>query len=375
MATPSVGWRQRLRHQLDRSQGRLARLLGHLPDSMHQQLAERLQHRSPFTTLDPTLSTLLALRKWRRTGSLPEELMARIQHSRQQLRTEMQHILHRPTPVAQVENLYTDGPHPLALRRYVPISEDQEPLPLLVFLHGGSFSTGDLDTHDELCRLLCQRGILQVVAVDYRLAPEHPFPAAVQDSFAAYDFCRQHASEWGVHPQQIAIGGDSAGGNLAAVLAAEYADRADAPCAQLLIYPAIEFYRSTASKQDYGQGLFFAFNDYEQAYRLYNPDDQHDPRDPWLCPAYARHHRLAPALVVTAELDLLRDEAEQYALQMRAAGTRVQLQRAAGMVHGFANMSPINRRAYQAVAQMAVDLRMLMDELKVSAEITSNGMG
>lgn len=355
--------RQILRTRLDQVQGQVARWLGHLPDSVHHRLAERLRHQTPFATLDPSLSTLLALRQWRRTAALPEDLMARIEQGRAQLRTEMRHILHRPTPVGQVQNLQLPGPQPLALRRYVPSGGSTSPLPLLVFLHGGSFSSGDLDTHDELCRLLCQLGQLQVVAVDYRLAPEHPFPAAVEDAFAAYAYCHAQARDWGADPQRVAVGGDSAGGNLAAVLAAEYADRNDAPCAQLLIYPAIEFYRQTFSKQHYGQGLFFSLPDYEQAYRLYNPTDRHDPRHPWLCPSYARHHRLAPALVVTAELDLLRDEGEQYAAQMRDGGTAVTLHRAAGMVHGFANMTPINRRAYQAVAQTAVDFRLLLDGL------------
>ena len=349
-------------HPLDHLQGTAARLANLLPDAAHHRLAEWLKHPHTHPDLDPAIRTLLAVRDWRggKKAFSHDPVLARAR-----FRREMLMIRPQPTAVGDVVDLMVDGAAcPLAARLYRPaeaLSPDQ-PLPLLVFLHGGGYVVGDLDTHDEPCRLLCRFGRMLVLSVEYRLAPEHPFPAAYDDTVAALRFAKIHAATWGADPDQVAVGGDSAGGNLAATAAANLAGTPDAPAAQLLIYAGIEFYMQTESKQRYSDGLFLSHDDVRDAYLRYNPDERFAPTDPRLCPIYAPSHaNLAPALVISAEYDVLRDEAEVYARKLREAGTVCMMRRVAGQAHGFINITAINRRAYQATVQMAVDFRLLLD--------------
>lgn len=346
---------------LDRVQGLLARGVGLLPESAHQQLADWLKYPHHYPDLDPALRTLLAVRDWR--GG--KERMANPIEHRARLRREMQLINPRPTAVAQIENYqFQTANGLLSARLYRPIEPvlQSKDIPLLVFLHGGGFVVGDLDTHDEACRLLCRFGRFAVLSVAYRLAPEHPFPAAFDDAMAALHWAQQQAESWKIDRQKIAIGGDSAGGNLAATVSAALAGQPDAPAAQLLIYPGIELYMLTESKQLYTDGLFLSHEHVREAYLRYNPEERFPPNDPRLCPIYAETHaNLAPALLVTAEHDVLRDEGEVYGRRLRQAGTLCMMRRVAGQAHGFINMTPINRRAYQATVQLAVDFKLLLD--------------
>lgn len=352
----------RLTRPLDRLQGTAARMTDLLPEVAHHHLARWLKHSQTHSDLDPALATLLAVRDWR--GGKGKPAQDPIQ-GRVRFRREMHSIAGRPYPVGSVEQITLNLPHTsLQARLYRPtqaFSQDQ-PLPLLVFFHGGGFIVGDLDTHDQPCRLLCRHGQMYVLSVDYRLAPEHPFPAAYDDGMAALRFVQNGGlTDAMIDLSQIAIGGDSAGGNLAATISAALADGPHAPAAQLLIYPAIELYMQTDSKTRYSQGLFLSHDDVRDAYLSYNPDERHPPHDPRLCPMYATSHaRLAKALVVTAALDVLRDEGEIYARTLRQAGTVCMMRRVAGQAHGFINIAPINRGAYHATVQLAVDFRLLL---------------
>lgn len=354
-----------LNQPLDQLQGTAARMASLLPEAVHHQLTRLLGHQHHHPELDPALATILAVRDFRGgKGKIADDPVA----SRAKFRREMASIRGRVTPVGQVQDISMDGmAHPIPARHYAPIESitSDQPFPLLIFFHGGGFVVGDLDTHDEPCRMLCRHGHFHVLSIDYRLAPEHPFPAAFDDGVAAIQWVHQHANDWNIDLNAIAIGGDSAGGNLSATLTNALAQTEYAPAAQLLIYPAIEFYMPTESKTTYSDGLFLSHADVRDAYLRYNPDEIYPPDDPRLCPMYPPdpnqgHRNLPPTLIITAALDVLRDEGEVYGRTLRQAGNTCMMRRVAGQGHGFINITSINRGAYQATLQMAADFRLLL---------------
>jgi acetyl esterase len=211
-------------------------------------------------------------------------------------------------------------------------------LPMLLWFHGGGWVTGNLDTHDQLGRLLADDAGAVVVSVDYRLAPEAKFPAAADDCVAAYEWALEHAHEVGADGR-VAIGGDSAGGNLAAVVALDARDRGlPQPLLQLLVYPVTDYELDSASMIDNGEGYFLEREGMRWFYDLYarTPADFDDPR---FSPLRANDHSgLAPAVVITAEYDPLRDQGEEYARLLSAAGTPADAVRADGLIHGFFGM-------------------------------------
>lgn len=243
-------------------------------------------------------------------------------------------------PVGETRELKVDGAVGLlAARLYVPESlrGSTGPDPLLVYFHGGGWVVGDLDSHDAVCRVLAEEAGVRVLSVDYRLAPESPFPAAPDDCAAAYRWVVAHAAELGADRDRLAVGGDSAGGNLAA-LTALVAAREGLPLAlQLLVYPATDHTQQTESLRLFGEGFFLTREGMEEARRLYLGD--HDPTDPAASPLYAEVPAgLAPAYVVTAGFDPLRDEGEAYARKLAEAGVHVKLERVPGQIHGFFNL-------------------------------------
>jgi acetyl esterase len=230
--------------------------------------------------------------------------------------------------------------------------------PTLLFLHGGGFIYGaGHSTHDASCRFLAERAGVQVVSVDYRLAPEAPFPAAYDDCVAAYRHLVEHAEELMVDPDRIAVGGDSAGGNLAAGIAVEAA-RDGLPLAfQLLVYPMTESAEPLESRRTFGEGFFLTSGFIGLATDSYTPDPA-TRRDPRVSPLRAELPAgLAPAYVVTAGFDPLRDEGEAYARRLEEAGARVELHREEGLIHGFFNWVGPGRSAKAAVGRIAERLR------------------
>ena len=230
-----------------------------------------------------------------------------------------------PPAVALVRDLTAAGPHgAIPLRLYRPLgSSATEALPVLVYYHGGGWVIGDLDTHDTLCRELANGAGCAVVSVDYRMAPEQRFPAAVDDCIAATYWVREHADELNLDAARLAVGGDSAGGNLAAVVAITARDRGDLAVAfQLLIYPATDAHRSHPSHTENGQGYLLTSDTMDYFSGHYLPDRaQYDDwrASPLLHPDLSN---LPPALVLTAGFDPLRDEGKAYAVRLTAAGNR-----------------------------------------------------
>jgi acetyl esterase len=246
-----------------------------------------------------------------------------------------------PAPVASVEALSAEGPHgPIPLRYYRPEgSTAGQILPVLVFYHGGGWVIGDLDTHDVVCRHLANRGGCAVVAVDYRLGPEHKFPAAVDDAFAATRFVAAQAAALKLDPTRLAVGGDSAGGNLAATVSLLARDRGLTGIRlQLLIYPATDFTGNYGSQERYAEGYLLtrANQAWFRGHYLADPADQADWR---ASPLLAESHRgLPPAYILTAGYDPLCDEGEAYAKRLESAGVAVTRRLFPGQIHGFITM-------------------------------------
>lgn len=246
----------------------------------------------------------------------------------------------------------------LPVRVYSPADVPAE-APLLVFYHGGGFALGDLDSHDAPCRLLAAEGRLHVVSVDYRLAPEHPFPTAVEDALAAYAAIRRQPDALGLRPSRIAVGGDSAGGNLAAVVAQRMRTAPDAaPDLQLLIYPTVDRANHYPSHELFGEGFFLSREDGEMFDSLYF-GEAHPRNDLRASPGLADDLAgLCPVQLVTAGFDPLRDEGEAYAERLAAAGVEVFAHREPGLLHGFINMIGVSPSARAATSRIATQLRI-----------------
>lgn len=249
-----------------------------------------------------------------------------------------------------------DGPVPMRL--YRPHGLPAGVAPVLVYLHGGGWTIGDLDTHDVLCRQLAERGGCAVVAVDYRLGPEHRFPAAVDDSLAAFGWVRDHAASLGLDPARMAVGGDSAGGNLAAVvcLALKAAGQPQ-PRLQLLIYPATDMRAVAPSHTTNAQGYVLTADSvaYYRGHYIADAGQWSDWRASPLLAADLTG--LAPAFVITAGYDPLRDEGRQYADALSAAGVPTQYLCFERQIHGFITMTRVIDEAWTAVEACGAALR------------------
>ena len=265
-----------------------------------------------------------------------------------------------PPAVAEIAELSAEGPHgAIALRLYRPThrSDSPAPLPVLVYFHGGGWTIGDLDTHDVLCRQLANGSHCAVVSVDYRMGPEHRFPAAVDDCLAATYWVRRHAESLGLDASRLAVGGDSAGGNLAAVVAILARDAKDLPIAyQLLIYPATDMRRGHASHTTNGRGYLLEAATIAYYHDHYIDDAAHDLdwRASPLLQSDLGH--LPPALVLTAGFDPLRDEGLDYADALVAAGNRATYVCFERQIHGFITMGRVLDEANTAVALCAAEV-------------------
>ncbi|MFM2416315.1 MAG: hypothetical protein RL385_1038 [Pseudomonadota bacterium] len=351
MSKSSLSFFEQLEHRAARGIVRMAKTLVPL-------LPRRLHRTADGVVLHPEIQLLLALREV--VGSVPLSSLT-VAAARAQISREARVHAGEEVPVKRVRDLSLATPAGvLAARHYVPLDGAATP-PLLVFFHGGGFVVGDLDTHDVPCRALCRDAGVQVLAIDYRLAPEHPFPAAVDDAFWAYRWAREHAADLGADPARVAVGGDSAGGNLAAVVTLLCAQSGTpVPAAQLLIYPSADRTQPRRSIDLFAEGLFFTRSEldwYTQRY-LGGFANLGDFRvSPMCAPSHAG---LSPAIVVTAGFDPLRDEGEAYAALLEREGTPTTRYRAEDLVHGFINMGPLSPASQVALTHVASLLRSVL---------------
>ena len=262
-----------------------------------------------------------------------------------------------PEAVARIEDRTIPGPDgDVPVRLYAP--SDERGLPVLVYFHGGGWVIGSIDTHDLLCRALANRAGCAVVSVDYRLAPEARFPAAAEDAYAATAWVAEHGDALGVDGGRVAVGGDSAGGNLTAAVALMARDRGRPPLLfQLLIYPVTAADFETASYQACAEGYGMSRADMIWFWDHYVPDAA-GRKNPYAAPLHAADlSGLPPALVITAEYDTLCDEGEAFAARLHDAGVPTTLARYEGQIHGFVGNFAIMEQGRVAVDQAAEALR------------------
>lgn len=357
MAENTLTFRERLEH-------RVARALLSLPPGLQLRLSGKPPVQRDGLTLNPEVQLLLTLRE--RMGAVAMSALPPAE-TRRRARRETRVHAGEPIHVGAVRELVLETKAgPLQARHYAPMNPDARE-PLLVFFHGGGFVLGDLDTHDNACRLLCRHAHLHVLAVDYRLAPEHPYPAALEDAMAAFAWACEHARELGADPTRIAVGGDSAGGNLAAVTAQlAVRDGLPAPALQFLLYPAVDRTCERASHGHFAEGFFLTRADITWFQEQYTGASC-DGSDPRISPLRCRElSGLPPAVVITAGFDPLRDEGEAYARALQQAGTRTTLRRFDGLIHGFANMVGVSRVCRDAVVEIAAMVRNEINRSGVS---------
>jgi acetyl esterase len=282
--------------------------------------------------LDPQAQKLLELA---RNAGLPPISQVPITEARARMAKALTYA-GEPEPLANVEDLSIAGPGgPMALRHYRPSLGNE--LPCVVFFHGGGWVLNDLNTHDHLCRALANQSGCAIIAVDYRLAPEHPYPAAVDDVWAATNWVSANARQIGVDPNRLAVAGDSSGATLAAIVS-RIACEASGPklICQALIYPVMDHWTSdTNSYREAGVGFSLSRELMIWFWENYLPTSA-NLSDPNICPLRATQFQGLPVtLVLTAEFDPLRDEGEEYARRLSESGTPVTCSRYQGMMHGF----------------------------------------
>ena len=269
---------------------------------------------------------------------------------------------------ARREHLDAFGPHPpvhetveletplgVRISKIVPVRPSgEEAAPGIVFLHGGGFVIGSRETHEGMARVLALRTGATVFSVEYRLAPEHPFPAAVEDAWHAFEWVGHHAGQHGVDTARLAVAGDSAGGNLSAIVALHARDRGLELAAQLLLYPAVDLATTYPSMTEFGEGSFLDTAEADWFIGQYL-DGTTDPAHPDISPIWAASHAgLAPAILVVAECDQLRDSALAYAKKLESAGVDTTVMRFNGVPHAFLNFYsglPRVRDAYEEICQ------------------------
>ncbi|MDE2581711.1 MAG: alpha/beta hydrolase [Rhodospirillales bacterium] len=309
-----------------------------------------------MTTLDPDV--LLVLEMIRMAGRPPFEQLSPTE-AREAYMKSRAVLQPEPEAVAETRALSAPGPHgDIPLRLYRPAGAGSAALPGLVYYHGGGWLLGGLDSHDVVCRRFANAAGCVVVSVDYRMAPEHKFPTSVDDSAAATKFVIEQAERLGIDPNRVAAGGDSAGGNLAAVMALMARDGTLPPLAfQLLIYPATDMTMTTVSSQTVGPGVPLTSATMKWFIDHYMRDDA-DRIDWRASPIRAASLAgTAPALVLTAAADPLRDEGIAYAQRLEREGVRVTTLHLSDQIHGFLSMGKVVRAADTAIDMMSAVLR------------------
>ena len=328
------------------------RALPHIPHAVKRLLLGGRSVTVDGNTLDTTLQLMLAGQRMTGIDGLvnADDVVA----ARGQLEA-LAAGFKQNIPVGAVRNLFIPGPAgDIRARHYRPVEGSG---PLLVFFHGGGQVIGSIDSHDDLCREICKRGSMHVLSVDYRLAPEHPAPAGTDDAYAAFRWAYEHAAELGADPDRVAVGGDSAGGNQATLVAHRARGEGPQPALQFLLYPVVNYSDETRSQTLFADGYFLTRDDIDW-FRTKYLSGGLSADDPRVSPLLADDlSGLPPALLVTAGFDPLRDEGRQYAEAMRAAGVAVDYREFGSLIHGFANFFPFGGGSTTAMAEVISALR------------------
>lgn len=343
-----------LRTALDTVQGNALRPVTALPAAVRRRLAGA-PIQIDGNVLDPDLQVLLRLEGW-----LPGAPKQSVTTARANLLTMSKLVAGPQRALQRVTELTVRGADgQLGARLYVPRDAGDG---LLVFFHGGGWVVGDLDTHDAYCRDLSAEAGIRVLSVDYRLAPEAEAPVAAEDAIAAFTWAVEHAEDLGANPSLVGVGGDSAGGNLAAVVAQQCVRRGlPSPALQVLIYPAVDLVGRRPSRDLFAEGFFLTDHDINWYHEHYTPDPA-IRSDPMVSPIFAEDLTgLAPAHVVTAGFDPLRDEGDEYATRLADAGVPVTHICEPAMVHGFANILALPGETQAARTRLTTQIRTALN--------------
>ena len=346
-----------LKQRLHKGQGKAARLLNKLPDRAHEALAQVLAYPYQYPDLDPFIKCMMAAQlKQGKVGFIGADPI----QSRQQFDRQIASIASTPTAVKRVEEVRLNLPSgDIAARYYHPAPHKK--LPLIVFYHGGGFVVGGLDSHDEFCRLMAVHANAQVLSVAYPLAPEASPQQIIQVCEEALAWAYQHRRQMKILKNRIAVAGDSAGGNIAAVVAQRSVHSAYAPEAQFLIYPALDFKSRHPSFFAYKDGLVLTEQDIDFVTHHYATQHQVALDDPIISPTFGKLKKLAPAFVVTAGHDVLHDEAEIYAHKLRQNQVTAKYVEYLDQAHGFINLSFVSSRAKKLSIEMCKNFRKFWD--------------
>ena len=353
-----VAFQRSIHDLVEKGQGSAGRALDRLPTFAQESLTKLLGYPYQFPQLDSFTKCLMAAQlKQGKVGFI----CADVERSRKQFESQMQSIINKPTHIQFVEDIRLPlQSGSVYARHYHPAPNKK--LPMIVFYHGGGFVVGSVDTHDEVCRLIAAHAKVQVLSIEYPLAPEVGPRDLIQSCEDALAWVYQNRRQFKILKNRIAVAGDSAGGNISAVVAQRTVNTVFAPQAQFLIYPAVDFKSRHPSFFAYKDGLVLTGSDIDYVTDYYATRFNMALDDPIISPTNGQLKKLAPAFVVTAGHDLLHDEGKIYAYKLRQNGVKVHYQDYEDQTHGFINLTPVSRKAKKYVIEMSKEFRKFWDK-------------
>ncbi|TCM65124.1 acetyl esterase/lipase [Acinetobacter calcoaceticus] len=349
---------QSVQQLLEKGQGFAARSLDCLPTFMQESLSKVLGYPYQYPELDAFLKVLMAAQlKQGKVGFIGPD----VDDSRQQFELQMQSIRAKPTPVHHIEDIRLPlQSGSIYARHYHPAPSKK--LPMLVFYHGGGFVVGSVNTHDEVCRLIAIHAKVQVLSIEYPMAPEVGPRDLIQSCEDALAWVYQNRRHFKILKNRIAVAGDSAGGNISAVIAQKTRSAAYAPEAQFLIYPVVDFKSRHPSFYTFNQGLVLTGTDVDYVTDYYVNNFKVALDDPIVSPTYGNLKKLAPAFVITAGHDVLHDEGKIYAYKLQHNGVKVHYHDYEEQTHGFVNLTPVSKQAKKHLIEMSKSFRRFWDK-------------
>jgi len=353
-----VAFQRSIHDLVEKGQGSAGRALDRLPTFAQESLTKLLGYPYQFPQLDSFTKCLMAAQfKQGKVGFVGAD----VERSRKQFESQMQSIINKPTHIQFVEDIRLPlQSGSVYARHYHPAPNKK--LPMIVFYHGGGFVVGSVDTHDEVCRLIAAHAKVQVLSIEYPLAPEVGPRDLIQSCEDALAWVYQNRRQFKILKNRIAVAGDSAGGNISAVVAQRTVYTVFAPQAQFLIYPAVDFKSRHPSFFAYKDGLVLTGSDIDYVTDYYATRFNMALDDPIISPTNGQLKKLAPAFVVTAGHDLLHDEGKIYAYKLRQNGVKVHYQDYEDQTHGFINLTPVSRKAKKYVIEMSKEFRKFWDK-------------
>ncbi|MGE8529737.1 MAG: alpha/beta hydrolase [Acinetobacter guillouiae] len=353
-----VAFQRSIHDLVEKGQGSAGRALDRLPTFAQESLTKLLGYPYQFPQLDSFTKCLMAAQlKQGKVGFIGAD----VERSRKQFESQMQSIINKPTHIQFVEDIRLPlQSGSVYARHYHPAPNKK--LPMIVFYHGGGFVVGSVDTHDEVCRLIAAHAKVQVLSIEYPLAPEVGPRDLIQSCEDALAWVYQNRRQFKILKNRIAVAGDSAGGNISAVVAQRTVNTVFAPQAQFLIYPAVDFKSRHPSFFAYKDGLVLTGSDIDYVTDYYATRFNMALDDPIISPTNGQLKKLAPAFVVTAGHDLLHDEGKIYAYKLRQSGVKVHYQDYEDQTHGFINLTPVSRKAKKYVIEMSKEFRKFWDK-------------